>query len=153
MPASTAIENILKGLIEKEDEASIEYGRMAEEAPKSNIKWFLSSFSEARKKTRDKITKILEERVDDDFDYQEEEILHIHATEHLTHNGDVDPDSLHSVLLYISKKEQEDLENFKMAVKGVKNEKLLGLLDSIMREKETVHTKADRLYHDMVETF
>lgn len=153
MPASTATENILKNLIEREDEASIDYGKMAEEAPKSNIKWFLSSFSEARKKIRDKITKVLEEKVDDDFDYQDEEILHIHATEHLTHSGDVDTDSLHSVLLYISKKEQEDLENFKMALKRIRNQKLLGQLESIVREKESIHTKADRLYHDMVETF
>ncbi len=153
MPISSAAENILKDLIEREDKASIEYARLAENAPKSNIKWFLSSFSEARRATMEKLTSILEQKVDDDFGYPEEEMLHIHATEHLTHSGNVDEDSLQSVLLYISKREQTDLKNFSQATSKIKSEKLKSLLDPILKEKETIHTKADRLYHDMVETY
>ncbi len=153
MPATAAAEDILKELIEREDEAFLEYGKVAKEAAKSNIKWFLSSFADARQRIRDKLTKILERKVDDEFGYPEEEILHIHATEHLSEIEDVDEDSLQNVLLYISKKEQADLDYFRESLKEIKSEQLRKILDTVLKEKETIHTKADRLYHDMVETY
>ncbi len=153
MVMPSPVEDLVKDAIEREDEAFMEYKEMAEKAPKSNIRWFLTSFSEARKRIRDKLTKILENKIDEDFGYPEEKILHIQATEHLDFTGDVDKNSLQSVLLYISKKESEDLEFFRELVEKSDGEPIAKFLKPLQAEKENIHIKADRLYHDLIETY
>lgn len=151
MVLSSALEGILKDAIEREDEAYMSYKELSEKANKSNIKWFLKSFSQARGQIKDKLTSIIEEKVDDDFGYPEEEILHIQATEHLSFSGDVDVSSLQSVLLFVSKTESASVEEFKDSIEGIRNNKVKQLLDQVLAEKETIKVKADRLYHDMIE--
>jgi len=150
---SSPIEDLIKDAIEKEDKAFMEYKELAEKAPKSNIRWFLESFSDARKRIRDKLTNVLENRVDDEFGYPEEKILHIQATEHLHFSGNVDQNSLQSVLLYISKKESEDLEYFRSLIEKSESQEVEKFLKPILAEKENIHIKADRLYHDLIEIY
>lgn len=152
MVLSAALEDILKDAIEKEDEAFMSYSKLSEKTLKSNIKWFLRSFAEARKQMRDQLTKILEEKVDQDFGSPEENILHIQATEHLSFSGEVDLNSLQSVLLYVSKTESSELSNFSQMMDGIPEGKVKKLLGQILAEKEKVTIKADTLYHDMIET-
>lgn len=153
MVMSSPLEDLLKDAIEKEDRAFVEYRELAEKAPKSNIRWFLNSFSEARKRLRDKLTQVLEDRVDDDFGYPEEKIVHLKATQHLTFNGTVDRNSLQSVLLFISKREYEDLEYFRAVVERSEGEVADKFLRPVLAEKELIYTKADRLYHDLILTY
>lgn len=151
MALSSAVEEILKDVIEKEDEAYMAYRELSEKALKSNIRWFLKSFSDARKSMRDKLTSIVEEKVDEEFGYPEEKVLHIQATEHLNFPDEVDVSSLQSVLLYISKSETAGLEYFRSVVENVSNERVKKLLGQLLAEKETIEAKAEKLYHDMIE--
>lgn len=153
MVMSSPIEDLLKDAIKREDEAFMEYRELADKAPKSNIRWFLSSFSEARKRIRDELTQVLENKVDENFGYPDKKILHIQATDHLEFDGNVDENSLQSVLLYISKKETEDLEYFRSVIERTDSQLVVGFLKSLLAEKETINTKADRLYHDLIETY
>lgn len=151
MVLSTALEDVLKDAIEEEDEAFMSYRNLSEKTLKSNIRWFLKSFSEARKQIRDQLTKILEEKVDKDFGSPEEKSLHIQATEHLSFSGEVDLSSLQSVLLYVSKMESSDLSNFSEMLDSIPEGRVKELLGQILAEKEKIRIKADTLYHDMIE--
>lgn len=153
MVISSQDKPLIKEAIDREGEAYLEYKEMAEKSPKNNIRWFLSSFSEARRTLRDRLLNILEEGNEKNINNEGDSILHIQATEHLDFSGDVDKNSLQSVLLYISKKESEDLDYFRSIVEKCRDESVCGALKQILQEKETVHIKADRLYHDMIETY
>lgn len=151
MAISSEIEILIEKAIEREDEASLEYRDLEEESPKNNIRWFLKSFSEARGQIRDKLITLLEEKVLKVTGHKKEDLLHIGATEHLHFSGNVDKNSLQSVLLFISKKESEDLEYFRGIVERCDEGAINDALEHLLSEKEKIHTKADRLYHDMIE--
>lgn len=150
MAISQEVEKILREAIKREDEASLEYGDLASDTPMSNIRWFLTAFSQARKEMKDKLTSILEEKADD-FGKPEEHKLHLQATEHLDFDGTVDDESLQSVLLFISRRELDDLEYFRSMVESVHDRKVGEKLKSVMEDKSNMLAKADRLYHDLIE--
>lgn len=151
MVISSEVEILIEKAIEREDEASLEYKDLEEESPKNNIRWFLKSFSEARGQIRDKLIRLLEEKVLKVTGHKKEQLLHIGATEHLHFSGNVDKNSLQSVLLFISKKESDDLDYFRGIIDRCEDSSIAEALGHLLLEKEKIHTKADRLYHDMIE--
>ncbi len=123
-----------------------EYREIAKKAAQSNIKSFVDAFLNANLGIVDVIRTngtLLE-------DYEViEETSPIHATEHLLENN-ADASSLSSVLLFVSKAEGVSTTHISKIVNSM--DKPPAFLQELKEEKMKLASKADRLYHDLVET-
>lgn len=139
-------------LIEHEERIRNTYRDLLGEAVQSNIRYFLKPFMEnhnnllCKLKSYGKLEK--ETGVPDDFNMP----VALSATDHLESEGSVDLTSLQSVLLYIAKTEAESLDEFEDLTTPFADPGMRDYLEGIIDEKRLITTKADRLYHDMIES-
>ncbi len=76
----------------------------------------------------------------------------IHATYHLMAEQNPDLNSLQSTLLFIAKSEQESLDATISHSKKIENAKTKEFIVKIIEAKKLMASKADRLYHDFIES-
>ncbi len=141
----------LDKLIEIEREAQDRYSEMREKASLSNIRYFLKAFSDARRRFATRLEDLKAGKVPKPSD-SSEKILDIHATEHLLFEDEPDLSSLSSTLLYISTQEKETYDLYLKAAEEVPEGKIRESLITLISDREQVKIKADRLYHDLVQT-
>ncbi len=139
-------------LIEHEEKIRNTYRELAEKAAQSNIRYFLTLFLNSHNDIIGKLKaygKI-------ELDQAEQDVLEspmvISATDHLVTEDNVDLNSLQSVLLYLAKTEAESVNEFDLLIRKTPEPDMKEYLARIKEEKEIITTKADRLYHDMIES-
>lgn len=141
----------LDKLIEAEKEGQERYSEMWDKASLSNIRYFLQAFSEARGKFVSCLQGLKEgkhpkppENID--------RIIDLHATEHLSVDDKPDLTSLSSTLLYISAQEKEMYDMYVYILNEIQEGATHDSLATIAEHREQLRIKADRLYHDLVQT-
>lgn len=138
-------------LITVEKEGGKRYSEMMEKASLSNIRYFLRAFAEARGRFATRLEDIKNGKPINPGPGSEK-IIDIHATEHLLLDDNPDLSSLSSTLLFISTQEKETYEQYLEVIAGIPDGKVKDSLKSIIPDREQVKIKADRLYHDLVQT-
>lgn len=147
------IYDLLNGAIAYEEESYLTYRKLAEKTHLSNIRGFLNSFATTRKQFEERLLSIKEHKIESaDALKTPSRLLYLKATEHLVLNGDVDLSSLQNVLLFISKSEKLACEEFCKILKEMPEGQVKESMSRIEEDKESLKVKADRLYHDMIET-
>lgn len=141
----------LDKLIEAEKEGQDRYSEMREKASLSNIRYFLKAFSEARGNFVSCL-RGLKEGKHPDPPQNIDKIIDLHATEHLTFEDKPDLTSLSSTLLYISTQEKEMYNMYVSSLAEINDKAIHDSLETITEHREQVRIKADRLYHDLVQT-
>lgn len=138
-------------LIETEEKISETYRELSEKAAQSNIRYFLRLFLNGHRAVIEKLKAYGKREVA--FPLSDaDKIASIWATQHLVPDESVDLNSLQSVLLFIAKTEEQSLGEFDDLMREEQDEGMLEYLGKIREEKITITTKADRLYHDMIES-
>ncbi len=138
-------------LITIEKEAQGRYSEMMEKASLSNIRYFLKAFSDARNRFARRLEDIKNGK-NLGPSSGGEKIIDIHATEHLLYDEVPDLSSLSSTLLFISTQEKETYDLYLTVMSELPEGPEKDSLRSIINEREQVKIKADRLYHDLVQT-
>jgi len=123
-----------------------EYRNIIKKAAQSNIRLFVKAFLDANTEIVDMV------RNDGAAQFKSKSwsgVISIHATDHLQ-TGDADPSSLSSVLLFVSRAEESSLKDILKIIEQIESPP--DFLEEIKSEKIKLASKADRLYHDLVET-
>lgn len=147
----TIVRKPFSALVEIEETMAENYEEMSGKAVLSNIRYFLNLFSSTHTTFAEKLrsyAKGEKELETSEFDAP----VTIWATQHLLSEEDVDLGSLQSVLLYIAKAEEESLSEFDTVISEADCTKCCEALARFREEKSILTTKADRLYHDMIES-
>ncbi len=139
-------------LIEHEEKIRNTYRELAEKAAQSNIRYFLTLFLNSHNDIIEKLKAYGKRELEPEEQVIVEAPLSISATDHLVSEDNVDLSSLQSVLLYLAKTEAESVNEFDLLIKKTPEEEMKEYLERIKEEKEIITTKADRLYHDMIES-
>ena len=139
-------------LIKHEEKIRDTYQDLLDKAVQSNIRYFLSLFLNVHKDIIGKLKAFGRK----EFQLEEHELpespTSIWATDHLVTEETVDLTSLQSVLLYLAKTEAESVNEFDSLIGETPEQDMKDYLTRIREEKEIISTKADRLYHDMIES-
>lgn len=138
-------------LIEHEERIRDIYQDLSEKAAQSNIRYFLMLFLNGHKDIIDKL-KAYGKREVDFLAGKMESPQSIWATNHLLNDENVDLNSLQSVLLFIAKTEEESVGEFDALIGSTEDPEMKDYLEKVKEEKLSITTKADRLYHDMIES-
>lgn len=138
-------------LLEHEEGIILRYRELTEKAVQSNISYFLKLFLNSHKNIIEKLKAYGNSEVDPNLG-KVEAPTSIWATKHLETEDEVDLNSLQSVLLFIAKIEEESMGVFDSLMNETKDPDERAYLEKIRDEKAVITTKADRLYHDMIES-
>lgn len=147
----TKADKPIASLIEHEVRIRNTYRDLLSDTVQSNIRYFLTLFLNSHNSIIGKLKSYGKEYAEEGQD----EILSpavISATDHLESEKDVDLNSLQSVLLFLAKTESDSLNEFDALMHKAKDSAMRAYLTRIKEEKEIITTKADRLYHDMIES-
>lgn len=136
-------------LIEAENVARDRYSEMMEKASLSNIRYFLRSFLQVRSEFSLLLDDVKKGKYQSDVK-NPENILDLHATEHLSPGHTPDLSSLSSTLLFISTQEKETFDLYNAVFGELEDGTVRDSLKTLMQQREQVKIKADRLYHDLV---
>lgn len=141
----------LDRLIRIEKEGQDRYSEMREKASLSNIRYFLKAFADARGRFAFRLGEVKEGKHLEPSG-NSEKILDLHATEHLQYDDEPDLSSLSSTLLFISTQEKEVYDLYLDITEEMSPSPSRESMQLLVSEREQVKIKADRLYHDLVQT-
>lgn len=139
-------------LIKHEEKIRNTYRGLLGDAVQSNIRYFLKPFVDTHNNLLSKLKSYGSQERETGVSNDVEPVIDLSATGHLESNEDVDLNSLQSVLLFIAKSEADSLSEFSHAAKSFTDKSMKEYLDGIIEEKSLIANKADRLYHDMIES-
>ncbi len=143
---SLAIERAMK----IEDDLIGQYRGMTDTVSLQNLREFLGRFTQGNETVRNELRKLLEHRPEDERDIGED-LVYLHSSEHLELEESVDVSSLRDLLLYISTMERRSLDELEEVKQSLSDPGTLERFGRIIREKEKMKTRADRIYNDIVQ--
>jgi rubrerythrin len=119
----------------------------------SNIRMFLEAFAKSRDQFSNDINNFLNKKyVINNENKTLRKLYDIQATRHLLNAEDIDPNSLQSILLYISKAETDTYARYEAILVDMEDSSMKKMFSNIVERRERVMLKADNIYHDMIET-
>lgn len=138
-------------LVELEEKLAKNYREMSSKAVQSNIRYFLDLFGRSHQTIAHRLMAYESGEVESESVSYDTPAA-IWATQHLNLEDEIDLNSLQSVLLYIAKTEDSSLSEYDRILSDSKCKGRGNSLIRLREEKAVITTKADRLYHDMIES-
>ncbi|MCW6168364.1 MAG: hypothetical protein LVQ96_01005 [Thermoplasmatales archaeon] len=140
------MEKDVSNILEIERQLIDEYAEIEKKTTLSNIRSFVNAFRQANSEIADSVKM---EKNPNPAYVVGNVAKPIHSTEHMISRA-VDVGSLSSVLLFLAKSEDYSAKEISRIVNKINFPPTF--LKNIEIEKEKLASKADRLYHDLVET-
>ena len=142
---------LLAEFIAREERIRDVYRGLLMNSAQENIRFFLETFMKSHEEMIGQLTAfgiVPQNQVPQTGRPQK----NIHATYHLMTEQNPDLNSLQSTLLFIAKSEQDSLDVTISLSGKIENVKMKEFIAKIIETKKVFASKADRLYHDFIES-
>jgi rubrerythrin len=142
--------NAIRRAVEVEEELIAQYRETRGTVRLQNLREFLGRFIKGNEALKNELSR-MKDHTTGDLGNPGEELVYLHSSEHLHQEEKVDVSSLRDLLLFISTMERRSMDDLKQLKPQLSDSSTIERFEGIMREKEKMMARADRLYNDLIQ--